>query len=874
MTAERWNEVKSILAAVLDEPDTHERLNIIEQRCHGDDALQHEVTALLEQSTTNIDSFVAKAATPLRRELSTLAAGDKVGTYRILRELGRGGMGAVYLAERADGAFEQQVAIKVLKRGTDTDEVLRRFYAERQILARLIHPNIARLLDAGTTDSGLPYFVMEYVAGKPLIHYATDKELPLRDRLNLFRRVCGAVSYAHQNLVVHRDLKPSNVLVTDAAELKLLDFGIAKLLDDETPEVTSTVQRRLTPIYASPEQVKGDPVTTVSDVYSLGVILFELLTGERPCHFKTTSNTELARAICEQEPQRPSTVVAPASMVTAKALRGDIDNIVLKALRKDPARRYQSVDQLSEDLRRYLAGLPVRARRDTVSYRTIKFVQRHKLGVGIAAAVSALLLNTTAVAVWQSHQARDEKRLADERFEEVRQLAHSILFDYHDQIATLPGSTKVREQLVRDSLKYLDTLARQATDHPGLQRELAAAYLKVGDVQGRPYFANLGSPSGAAESYTKALAIWQRLHDRSTDLEIERNIGIAFARLGEVEQGIGNPTAALGHLRAGIDVYERLARTSAVCSDCEAELARMYGAVALVYGSSATASIGDSGQALAYHSKALAIYERLLTHDPQNLLFRQRVPVEQCYIAQLFSDGGDQPRALDYYLKALDAHKALAVAEPANTYVQRELAVNYSNVCGVRMLLGDSKSLSDCNSALAIFQLLASNDPHDANIGRDLAIIERKSGEALALYGGRAGAEESFARALEAFEELAKEHPDDTYLRHHRAVAYLRRSECRLRWNDAQGSFSDASAAIHIAQNIGKQDASNVLSAKDLATAFADAGAAARQLGKADDAIRYANMSYAVWQTLEARNALTAPEKTKLAQLRSQGAGK
>lgn len=354
--------------------------------------------------------------------------------------------------------------IKVLKRGTDTDEVRRRFHGERQILARLNHPNIAGLLDAGETKDGLPYLVMEYVAGDPITKYAQEKKLSIKERLSLFRTVCAAVRYAHQHLVIHRDLKPSNVLVTAEGEIKLLDFGIAKLLDASTPEVTLTLQRRMTPEYASPEQVRGESATTVSDVYSLGVLLYELLTGNRPYKLKTRSAEEIAKAIREQEPERPSTAARGASFQLAHnrnlkscatLLRGDLDNIVLKALRKEPERRYASVDQFSADIRRHLEGLPVRARKDNVGYRAAKFIKRHKVGVAAATLMMSILIAgviTTTI----------EARGANRRFNDVRQLAHSVLFDYHDAIAALPGSTAVRQRLVNDALRYLDNLSKEA----------------------------------------------------------------------------------------------------------------------------------------------------------------------------------------------------------------------------------------------------------------------------------------------------------------------------------------------------------------------------------------------------------------------------
>ncbi|HEY0369040.1 MAG TPA: serine/threonine-protein kinase, partial [Chthoniobacterales bacterium] len=467
----------------------------------------------------------------------------------IVRELGRGGMGTVWLARRADAQFEKLVAIKLLKRGTDTDEVLRRFHDERRILARLDHPNIARLFDAGTTDDGLPYFVMEYVEGARLTDYCFTENLSLGARVALFRKICAAVQFAHQNLVVHRDLKPANILIDAEGEPKLLDFGIAKLLaaGEETSNMTMPGGERITPAYASPEQVRGEPVTTVSDVYALGALLYEVLTGLQPYRFSRAQPTvrELMQIICEQEPVRPSQVAAQPHL--RRELRGDLDNIVLRAMAKQPGRRYPSANNLGDDLRRYVESKPVRARPDTAAYRTQKFFARNKAATGIAAlAFIALILGVTAVI--------SEARRADRRFEDVRHLAGSFLFEFDDGIVDLPGSTPVRRLLVGRALQYLDSLAQEAHRDRALQLELAQAYLKVGDVQGKPYTPNLGDSAGAIASYTKALEIAaplaQKEHGANTGAR--QILAQACDKLGGVQARTeAIPEAANNYAQAG-----------------------------------------------------------------------------------------------------------------------------------------------------------------------------------------------------------------------------------------------------------------------------------------------------------------------------------
>ena len=354
-----------------------ERAAFIQKNCEGDEELRREVESLLE-SHASAGRFIDQPDIFFREEDlkdddTSVAAGQLIGAYRIVREIGRGGMGAVYLAERADEQYKKQVAIKLIKRGMDTDSVLRHFRNERQILASFDHPNIARLFDGGTTKDGLPYFVMEYIEGVPINQYCSAHGLSVVERLKLIREACAAVSYAHRHTVIHRDIKMSNILVTSEGTPKLLDFGIAKILQpgiESEALMTMTGVRPMTPEYASPEQVRGEPVTTASDVYSLGVVLYELLTGRSPYHFTSRSLSDVAREITNTEPPRPSTVVSnnnqQSEITNQKFLRGDLDNILLMALRKEPARRYQTVDQFADDIRRHLESRPVLARKDTI----------------------------------------------------------------------------------------------------------------------------------------------------------------------------------------------------------------------------------------------------------------------------------------------------------------------------------------------------------------------------------------------------------------------------------------------------------------------------------------------------------------------------
>jgi len=406
----QWERLKRILEQALQEETPAARLAAVENLCADDAGILAEAKSLLRQSEEILSGEKSDPLEAGATEGAALLRGDsvrerRVGAYRLVEETGRGGMGTVYLAERADGCFEKRVAIKIIKRGTDTDEVLRRFEAERAIRARLDHPNIARLMDAGTTDEGLPFFVMEYVDGKSILRFARERQMPVRDRIELFLKVCAAVEFAHEARVIHRDLKAGNILVNEAGEPKLLDFGIAKLLATEPADAEATItwQQIFSPACASPEQVRGERATAASDVYALGALLYELL-SDRPPHIFTDgapSRAELNRVVCETDPALPS--AAALEPATGRILRGDLDAIVLRALTKEPGERYSSVGALATDLQRYLAGEPVRARRLTPAYRVARFTARNRralLRVGLATVgiiAAALIISALVV---------------------------------------------------------------------------------------------------------------------------------------------------------------------------------------------------------------------------------------------------------------------------------------------------------------------------------------------------------------------------------------------------------------------------------------------------------------------------------------------
>jgi tetratricopeptide (TPR) repeat protein/predicted Ser/Thr protein kinase len=502
--ADHWDEADRVFDRALElAPD--DRGPWLDEACAGNAGLRTQIEALLLADAAagrflELDALRLAAPSLLGPEAEP-AVGRPIGPYRVMRELARGGMGVVYLAERADGQFEQRVALKLIKRGMDSDEIYRRFLAERQILARLNHPHIARLLDGGVSAEGQPYFALEYIEGTTIIAHCETRRLDVDERLRLFLDVCDAVRYAHQNLVVHRDLKPSNILVTADGEVKLLDFGIAKLLGQEAGSetgLTETGLRVMTPEYAAPEQVAGDPVTTATDVYALGAVLYELLTWHRAHRLDRRTPAEIVRVVCEVEPEPPS-AVAPGAY--RRRLRGDLDTIALTALKKEPDRRYPTVEQLASDVRRHLDGLPVTARPDTWRYRAAKFVGRHRIGVAAGTAVVLSLVAGLAGTIWQARVAADRAWVASAEAAKERAVRDFILRLFQ---ASAPGQSLGKDMTARELLdrgrRDLDTaLAAQ----PAVRSELLSVVANV--------YAALGLAPQADTLFSQAVALTRTL---------------------------------------------------------------------------------------------------------------------------------------------------------------------------------------------------------------------------------------------------------------------------------------------------------------------------------------------------------------------------
>jgi tetratricopeptide (TPR) repeat protein/tRNA A-37 threonylcarbamoyl transferase component Bud32 len=783
MTPERWAEVGQLLLAAR-ELSREERDAFVEEECRGDSNLRSELESLLA-SVDPAESFLEQSAAGHSRQA---AAGSRlrVGPYELLEEVGRGGMGVVFKAVRRDQGFERPVAVKLVKRGMDTDFILRRFESERRILAGLDHPNIARVLDGGSTEDGLPYFVMELIDGRHLLQYCDEEGLDTAARVTLFRQVCSAVTYAHQRLVIHRDIKPSNVLVTSEGVPKLLDFGLAKALTHEageTVERTRTALRVLTPEYASPEQVRGEEITTASDVYSLGVVLYELLTGVRPYKLESRNSEEISSAVLNQQPERPS---------ANTRLPRDLDNIVLMALRKEPDRRYASAEQFSEDIHRHLEGLPVLASPDSFGYRAGKFVRRHKLGVAASALVAASLVVGFGIVLWQAGVAHRERALADRRFEQVRKVANSFLFDVHDAVAKLPGSTPARALLIKKALEYLDSLSREAGGDRGLKAELAEAYSRVAAIQSSLVRANLGEGARAGQSYRKALALREELaagpfstpEDRASLARFQlfyctflvksgnttraldlarRAVAIDRAllsdapgngnRRGEVGVALSREGMVLGRdgrLQEAREVLEQAVGhlEAAGPEQFKAALATAYADLGIVFD-----KMENPRESLRSHGAARRVNESLLESDPSNVTLRGRLSMNLVNMARALVRLRDGRTGMETQQKALELGQALAAADPQNMYLKSNLGMIH-RVMGQNLLELETpgEALGHLDAASAIFQSIAAVDPSDARARSELAEIYLVAGDAHAQLAslarrGSSGAREEGERA-------------------------------------------------------------------------------------------------------------------------------
>ena len=639
-----------------------------------------------------------------------LLIGRRIGAFRLVEPIGHGGMGVVYRAERVDGDFGQRIAIKLLDLPSGNPEVLQRFRIERHILASLSHPHIVTLLDGGLTDQGQPYLAMEYVEGVPITAYCEDHRLALADRLQLLQQVCGAVQYAHEHGVVHRDLKPANILVSPDGVPKVLDFGVAKLLDpsrDSGDRTETGALRPMTPNYASPEQLRGLPVTTASDIYALAVLFYEVLAGVRPYDTTGQSLDEVLRTVVERVPRRPSAMTPPPGLpYDLGQLKGDLDGIVLKAMSKEALRRYGSARELSDDVGRYLAGLPVLAREPSLAYLVAKTARRHRVAAAAVAVSIVVVLGALAVSLWQTRIAVTERNRATQRFNDIRGLAQALIFKIDDAVRPLPGSTPVRQMIVAEALTYLERLRGDPSMDDALRLELAAGYHRVGDVQGNPSLANLGDRNGARTSYQKAVDLLRPLAtrprpSRSAALELGR-VELALATTANI---MGATSEAQAAARDATRVAESWLGQNPGDSEAQRLLASShFQSAILLRGPESLTQLQQAGE----------IFDRLLADKPDDLDRQRNAALVQKYVGSYYEAQRDFARALPYELRGEELDEKRLAADPANRLTQFDLAIDLSNVAFAQWQTGHlEEAATGYERSLAMRLHLAEFDPKD-----------------------------------------------------------------------------------------------------------------------------------------------------------------
>jgi non-specific serine/threonine protein kinase/serine/threonine-protein kinase len=756
VSAEQLGRVAAIFAEALAR-DAEARPAYLREACGPDEGVRQEVESLLaahERSTTSWETSALHAH--LRNFAVDCGAGESrigmmVGPYRLVRLIAQGGMGAVYEAERADAQFHQRVAVKFLRHGIPTAQARRRFEHERAIQARLQHRNIAGLFDGGVLPDGQPYFVMEYVDGVPITTYAANRSLSVSARLQLMRQVCRAVHYAHEHQVVHRDLKPSNILVTTDGTVKLLDFGIARLLegsDDDVP-LTQGGDRALTLEYASPEQLNGQAVTAASDVYSLGVVLYELLAGRRPFLMSELPIAEAIRQVTEVPPAPPSVALGPAAPESVRrAVRGELDDITAMTLRKEPERRYASADALAHDLAAWEQGRPVSATADTVAYSIRKFVRRHRWQSASAVLLLLSLVVGASTTWWQA-------RRAEARYRDGRRLANALLSDVHSVIADLPGATAARAALIAPALEYLDRTSREIMDDPALDRELAFAYQRIGDVQGNPTNANLGDVAGARASYQKALDIAERVYRRlPADEGSARLVALVSERLADVGDSAGNVSASMAHQERAVQLYTTIAQRWP-SHDASHQLAVSRLKRGDLAGHPAFRNLGDTAGAMRDYRSALALLERdssTSTDVYRNRRYRSLILERMGRIA---GDGGGAD-APDLLARSLAQREQLAALRPGSVDAQRDVAIGHFLLCGLYQARAElDKAQASCEASFRIRHAIYRADPKNVQLLRGMGLIHRRLGDIAASSADRGTARVQYRSALAFYDTLA-----------------------------------------------------------------------------------------------------------------------
>lgn len=904
------SQATAILGQALDLPPD-ERSAFVARACTGAPALHALVTSLLSRVDQLDDFLEAPLITPDPQ------AGDTFGHWRVLRELGRGGMGVVLLVERSDGAVDQQAALKVMRQHALGPQARARFQRERQILASFTHADIARLIDAGNAHDGRPYVVMELANGVPIDRYCAEQQLTLQQRVQLFARVCRAVHYAHQHLVLHRDLKPANILVSADGTLKLLDFGIASALGNEGEG--DATGWPLTPHYASPEQLAGQPLSVASDLYALGLILYRLLTGQSPFGLAHDAHarpapTRASDAIAQAAALRAGAAPALASDAVlqpgrrlARQLRGDLDHILIKTLQRDPALRYASAADLDSDLQRYLQHQPVLAAPPSWRYRGAKLLRRHPLAIAASAVAVAALVTGAGVATWQAREARAARLVAEQRFDQTRQLARTMLFDVNDSLEK--GPTAAREKLVATALLYLRQLAGDGALQPALRRDVASAYERIGDIAGNQVGANLGRTKEAEAHYLAALKLREAAVLPGQPAAIDDLVGLreVHRRLADIAWGQGRVDEARQHHEVAIAAARRAAAMSGTPADALELLSRERYGAAILY-TRGQPNAGDLAQSLQRFAALETDLRAFMRAHPENAdAVKVYVPV----LSQLV-DLQRVTGQLDGAIKTARLSETLAeqkvLAAPDDARWLRQLSVTERQIGDILIEQGQNAAgLAAILKGQALREGIAAKDPSNERAARDVAIGQSAIADAMMATRDYAAAEAAFTRARDTFELQSQKNPANAglragvidlelaranaqYLQGHLAAA--RQSLKALRARALAGAGEPLAARIDLLDaQLGDAGAADVAKAEQALTVllkesetdpldtyqqrasaqlWQQVGALGLRGGQAEAACRYLNLAERRYAALDQAQRLNALDQNARATLTSQ----
>ncbi|MBN8742441.1 MAG: hypothetical protein BGP24_13610 [Lysobacterales bacterium 69-70] len=796
MTPERWRRLQDVLAAALEQP-AMQRQAALAAACGGDAALLAEACALLEHGDVLPERLPPAAFAGLAAGTDEDEGdwrGRRVGLFVLDERIGSGGSSSVYRARRVND-FEQVVALKLLRHHDRAS--LRRFERERTILAQLSHPHIAKLFDAGIADDGTPYLVLEYIEGRTWQRWLAETAPDLRRRVRQFLLVCDAVEHAHRHLLVHRDLKPANILV-DADDMpRLLDFGVAALLQQRDSTVTREGAAAMTPAYAAPEQLRGEAVTTATDVYALGLVLYETLTGRHPFRKSGGREHELLQAIATGDATRPSQQVDAASPLRAADLRGDLDNIVLTAIEREPGRRYRSVRELADDLRAWLDGRPVSARPQTWTYLTRKFVARHRAAAATAAVAALALLAASAVALRQAHIAVQQRERAQQRFDEVRRFANNLLFDYHEGIQKLAGSLPMQQRLVRDGIGYLERLQAEAGDDPDLWREIAAGYLKVGDLQGNPYGANLGDFAGAAQSYVRAGAALARAEAQGETAATRLWRARLLLRDAYLHYQNTELDPARERTREALSLFDALHAAAPGDLDTTIEYSDALDLYGELTGMRSGDGKPDADGARRHQLRAAELRRAALVTAPGDKRLRYAVYNSQLREGAYRVDRNEMDQAETALTEALRLIRELVADDPDDTYRRREIGVVLVRLVQVQDALGKlDASVESALQAVTLMEGMLARDPDNDSMREGVTSTTGWAARQL-VRAGRAGeALPMVRRQIAVNQTRLRAAPDNPAIRYDLSLAYRRLGEQRAAVRDYAGAIQAHRTAL------------------------------------------------------------------------------